>query len=81
MYFHSQIGWNKQFGNPLALTSPAKPKSPDQYKVVGTSPPRTDVAGKVFGTTPWVTDITVAGMLHGRVIRPPLPGGNNHRRG
>jgi nicotinate dehydrogenase subunit B len=21
-YFHSEIGWNKQFGNPLALTSP-----------------------------------------------------------
>ena len=27
-YFHSQIGWNKQYGNPLALTSPAKPKTP-----------------------------------------------------
>ena len=26
-YFHSEIGWNKQYGNPLALTSPAKPKN------------------------------------------------------
>jgi nicotinate dehydrogenase subunit B len=73
-YFHSQIGWNKQFGNPLALTSPAKPKSHEQYKVVGTSPPRTDVPGKVFGTTPWVQDIRVDGMLHGRMIRPPIAG-------
>ncbi len=73
-YFHSQIGWNKQYGNPLALTSPAKPKTPDQYKIVGTSPPRLDVEGKVFGTTPWVQDIRVDGMLHGRMIRPPVAG-------
>src|SRR5262245_61927670 len=73
-YFHSQIGWNNQYGNPLALTSPAKPKTPDQYKIVGTSPPRFDVSGKVFGTKPWVSDIRVEGMLHGRMIRPAVPG-------
>jgi nicotinate dehydrogenase subunit B len=73
-YFHSEIGWNKQYGNPLALTSPAKPKTPDQYKIVGTSPPRFDVAGKVFGSKPWVSDIRVEGMLHGRMIRPAVPG-------
>jgi nicotinate dehydrogenase subunit B len=73
-YFHSEIGWNKQFGNPLALTSPAKPKNYQQYKVVGTSPPRADVPGKVFGTSPWVQDIRVEGMLHGRMIRPPIAG-------
>ena len=73
-YFHSEIGWNKQYGNPLALTSPAKPKTPDQYKVVGTSPPRFDVHGKVFGTSPWVQDVKVNGMLHGRMIRPAIPG-------
>jgi CO/xanthine dehydrogenase Mo-binding subunit len=73
-YFHSEIGWNKQYGNPLALTSPAKPKSYKDYKVVGTSPPRLDVQGKVFGTSPWVQDIRVPGMLHGRMIRPPVAG-------
>jgi hypothetical protein len=73
-FFHSQIGWNNQYGNPLALTSPAKPKTFDQYKLVGTSPPRFDVEGKVFGTTPWVQDIRVDGMLHGRMIRPPVAG-------
>ncbi len=73
-HFNSQIGWNKQYGNPLALTSPAKPKTPDQYKMVGTSPPRIDVEGKVFGTSPWVQDIRVDGMLHGRMIRPPVAG-------
>jgi nicotinate dehydrogenase subunit B len=73
-YFNSQIGWNNQYGNPLALTSPAKPKTPDQYKIVGTSPPRYDVEGKIYGTQPWVSDIRVDGMLHGRMIRPTVPG-------
>ena len=73
-YFHSEIGWNKIYGNPLALTSPAKPKNYKDYKLVGTSPPRLDVPGKVFGTSPWVQDIRVEGMLHGRMIRPPVAG-------
>ncbi|HYM18034.1 MAG TPA: molybdopterin cofactor-binding domain-containing protein [Micropepsaceae bacterium] len=73
-YFHSEIGWNKQYGNPLALTSPAKVKSPSEYKIVGQSPKRFDVEGKVFGTKPWVSDIKVDGMLHGRMIRPPIAG-------
>jgi CO/xanthine dehydrogenase Mo-binding subunit len=73
-HFNSQLGWNKQFGNPLALTSPAKPKTPDQYKIVGTSQNRLDVEGKVYGTSPWVQDIRLDGMLHGRMIRPAVAG-------
>ena len=72
--FQSKIGWNDEYGNALALTSPAKPKSYEQYKVVGTPQKRMDVAGKVFGTTPWTGDIRVDGMVHGRMIRPPVPG-------
>ncbi len=73
-YFHSQLEWNKQYGNGLTVTGKAKPKTPDQYKVVGTSPKRFDVAGKVFGTKPFTSDIRVDGMLHGRMIRPPMAG-------
>ncbi len=72
--FQSKIGWNDEYGNPLALTSPAKPKTHDQYKIVGTPQKRMDVAGKVFGTSPWVGDIRVEGMVHGRMIRPPVAG-------
>src|SRR5262245_54547275 len=72
--FQSKIGWNDEYGNPLELTSPAKPKPYQQYKIVGTPQRRMDVAGKVFGTTPWVGDIRVDGMVHGRMIRPPIPG-------
>ena len=73
-YFHEQIGWNGIYGNFLALSGRATLKSPDQYRIVGTSVPRADVQGKVFGTAAFVTDIRVPGMLHGRMIRPPNAG-------
>jgi len=73
-YFQHKLDWNNQWGNPLNVTGRAKPKSPDQYKVVGQSIPRNDVPGKVFGTDEFVTDIQVPGMLHGRVIRPQIAG-------
>ena len=42
--------------------------------MVGKSVPRFDVADKVFGTLPYVTDVRLPGMLHARVIRPPVAG-------
>jgi nicotinate dehydrogenase subunit B len=70
-YFNSKVEWNKQTGNAMDVVGKAKPKAPSQYKVVGKEFPRRDVAGKVFGTTDWVTDVSIPGMLHGRSIRPP----------
>src|SRR5947199_4852109 len=49
----------------------AKPKTPQEYRVVGKSFARRDVAWKVYGTDRYVTDVRVKGMLHARVIRPP----------
>src|SRR5437588_8227546 len=40
----------------------------------GQSPPRFDVPAKVFGKLDYVTDVKVPGMLHGRMIRPPVAG-------
>ncbi len=73
-YFHAKVEWNKQKGNQLNVQGKAKPKSPSEYKVVGQSIPRRDVAWKVFGTGPYVSDIRVPGMLHARVIRPSRAG-------
>ena len=73
-HFNAKVGWNNQIGNTLILTGQAKPKTPDQYKIVGTSPPRYDIPGKVFGTLDYVTDIRVPGMVHGRIIRPAVAG-------
>ncbi len=49
-------------------------KSPDAYRVVGTSVPRTDLTAKMTGTFRYIGDVRVAGMLHGRVVRPPAIG-------
>ncbi|MDB5771996.1 MAG: nicB 1 [Burkholderia sp.] len=73
-YFNSKVEWNKQVGNQMDVKGTAKPKSPSEYKVVGKSLPRRDVAWKVFGTDSYVSDISVPGMLHARVIRTPHAG-------
>ena len=74
-FFNSKVEWNKQIGNPLDVKGLAKPKSPADYKVVGQSLPRNDVAWKVFGTGGNIADVKVPGMLHARVIRTPVAGG------
>src|SRR5580765_763512 len=56
-YFHHQVEWNKQVGNPMDIRVPAKPKAPSEYKVVGKPLPRRDVAWKVYGTDGFVTDV------------------------
>src|SRR5947207_6743932 len=68
-HFHHQVEWNKQIGNPMDIKVQATPKSPSDYRVVGKSLPRRDVAGKVYRTDKYVTDISLPKMLHARVIR------------
>ena len=74
-YFNSKVEWNKRIGNPLDVKGLAKPKSPSEYKVVGLSIPRNDVAWKVFGTSGNIAAVKVPGMLHARVLRTPVAGG------
>ena len=73
-YFDLPMKWNGKLGNDLVAEGQAKPKPPAAYKIVGQSPPRFDVPAKVFGTLDYVTDIKVPGMLHGRMLRPPVAG-------
>ncbi|MDB5746225.1 MAG: nicB 1 [Massilia sp.] len=73
-YFNAQVEWNKQNGNQMNVTGKAKPKPPSEYKLVGKSFNRRDVAWKVFGTDRYVSDISLPNMLHGRVIRTPHAG-------
>lgn len=73
-YFNSKVEWNKHTGNQMDVKGKAKPKAAADYKVVGKPFPRRDVAWKVFGTDSYVTDISVPGMLHARVIRTPHAG-------
>ena len=73
-YFNSKVEWNKQTGNQMDVKGTAKLKPPSGYKVVGQPFPRRDVAGKIFGTGTFVTEVSVPGMLHARVIRTPHAG-------
>jgi nicotinate dehydrogenase subunit B len=70
-FFNHKVEWNKKTGNAMDIEVQAKPKAPSEYRVVGKSFPRRDVPGKVFRTAQYVTDVTLPGMLHARVIRPP----------
>jgi nicotinate dehydrogenase subunit B len=52
-------------------TAKVLPKPPAEHKFVGKSIARLDIPGKVTGAKAFVQDIRLAGMLHGRVVRPP----------
>ena len=59
----------------LDLTTPLKPAA--DYRIVGTSAPRTDIPAKATGALTFVHDMRVPGMLHGRVVRPPYAGADH----
>jgi nicotinate dehydrogenase subunit B len=58
----------------LKLDKAAPVKDPKSYKLVGTSVPRLDIPDKVTGRFTYAQDFRLAGMLHGRVVRPPAIG-------
>ncbi|MGH7248120.1 MAG: molybdopterin cofactor-binding domain-containing protein, partial [Pseudomonadota bacterium] len=73
-YFNVQLDWNGRYGNPLYAPGKAKPKSVQDYKIVGQPIKRSDIAPKVFAQQDYCTDVKVSGMLHGRMIRPAVAG-------
>ncbi len=73
-YFNVKLAWNKHYGNALYAPGKAQPKKPSEYKIVGRPIKRSDVAPKVFAQENFVTDVKVPGMVHGRMIRPPVAG-------
>jgi nicotinate dehydrogenase subunit B len=73
-YFNVQLDWNKQYGNTLYAPGKAQPKKPSDYKIVGQPIKREDVAPKVFAIEDFCTDVKVPGMVHARMIRPPVAG-------
>ena len=56
------------FGQAITGDAPLKPY--DAYTVVGRSIPRIDIVEKLTGGPAYIHDLTVDGMVHGRVIRP-----------
>jgi nicotinate dehydrogenase subunit B len=55
-------------------TGLAEPKAVSDYRIVGTSVPRVDLPDKLGPRPRFVHDMTLDGMLYGRVVRPPSRG-------
>lgn len=74
-HFDAQLEWNKLMGLDLLVKGKAAPKSPSAYRTVGKpGTRRRDIPGKVLGTFEYMVDVRPPGMVHGRMIRPPVAG-------
>ncbi|MEN9708626.1 MAG: hypothetical protein RIQ68_1034 [Pseudomonadota bacterium] len=72
--FQANVRWNGQWGNPHDIATDAPLKSYKDYKIIGQSPKRIDLPKKVFGEQDFPGDVRLPGMLHARMIRPPIAG-------
>ena len=55
------------------MATPVSPlKDPATFVTIGTSLPRLDIPGKVTGGASYVQDMSMPGMLHARVVLPPV---------
>jgi nicotinate dehydrogenase subunit B len=57
-----------------ATTGTARLKAVQDLKIVGQSPQRYDIPGKVDGSTKWAVGVTLPGMVHARNVKPPFAG-------
>ncbi len=55
-------------------TAKFKPKDPATHRIVGQTIARIDIPAKVMGGAAYVQDMRPAGLVHGRVVRPPRYG-------
>ncbi len=58
----------------LPLDSQARRRNPSEWSVLGKSVPRLEIPDLVAGRFEFVHNVRVPGMLHGRVVRPPVGG-------
>ena len=69
---YGQLLQGKRFN--LTVNSKTIPKNPKDYTVLGTSVPRIDLPPKATGQFQYVQHVRRPGMLHGKVVRPPVVG-------
>jgi CO/xanthine dehydrogenase Mo-binding subunit len=63
----------------VEIQEPLPLKNPDSYRVVGRPAQRLDLPAKVLGHPAFVHDMSLPDMLHGRLVKPPLPGARLER--
>jgi CO/xanthine dehydrogenase Mo-binding subunit len=59
-------------GFDMKVAPEVKPKDPKSYKIVGQPMKRMELPGKLTGDHTYAHDVRIPGMLHGRVVRPPV---------
>src|SRR5262249_5888138 len=69
---YGELIGGRKFGQTLRQS--AQPKAAQQLRVVGQPVQRVELPAKIFGRHPYVHDLRIPGMLHGRVVRAPAPG-------
>jgi len=57
-----------------ATTGVAQVKPIDKLRIVGKSPQRYDIPGKIDASLTWAVDMKLPGMVHARNVRPPVAG-------
>ena len=68
---YAELVGGKKIGR--TVSGAAKPKSPGEHTIVGKPIPRVELPRKVFGTHVYIQNLRMPRMLHGRVVRPPMP--------
>jgi nicotinate dehydrogenase subunit B len=65
--------WELVTGDELhrEATGTARPKAPEDYRIIGQSIGRLDIPPMMTGHPVYVHDLRPEGMLHGMVVRPP----------
>ena len=69
---YGQLIGDRKFN--LTLNTNAKRKPPREWTILGNPVKRLDMPAMVTGTYPYVHNMRVPGMVHGRVVRPPTVG-------
>jgi CO/xanthine dehydrogenase Mo-binding subunit len=71
---HQVSYWDLMAGRRFdhVLTGDIAPKRPSDHRLIGKPMPRLDIPAKVFGgAAPFIQDMAMPGLLHGRIVRPP----------
>jgi nicotinate dehydrogenase subunit B len=69
---YAELAGGKKFNLPLSTTAKRKPAS--EWMVLGKPVGRPDMPEMATGQFEYVHNVRVAGMVHGRVVRPPAVG-------
>jgi len=69
---YGELVGGKKFSLSLDPSAPRKPYS--EWTILGKPVPRIDIPALATGTFEFVHNVKVPGMLHGKVVRPPVVG-------